>query len=195
MQAVTLFGYAFLSNVALAVLPHEPAIIWYGARLGVWPTAVVATAGTVAAALVDHRLFVPLIRRVNARSQASQMVPGLKPGLGAWASLRTHPQPSAPSQSANLRADTIFRRFPFAVIALSGLTPLPFFPVKALAFTTGYPLARYLAAVAARSLPRYALLAWLGVAVRLPTGLLVALFVPLLIPALRTLPWRRPSAS
>src|SRR5207247_2469886 len=37
--------------------------------------------------------------------------------------------------------------------------------------------------------------AWLGVAVRLPTGLLVALFVPLLIPALRTLPWRRPSAS
>src|SRR5436309_14713664 len=195
MQAVTLFGYAFLSNVALAVLPHEPAIIWYGARLGVWPTAVVATAGTVAAALVDHRLFVPLIRRVNARSQASQMVPGLKPGLGAWASLRTHPQPSAPSQGVNLRADTIFRRFPFAVIALSGLTPLPFFPVKALAFTTGYPLARYLAAVAARSLPRYALLAWLGVAVRLPTGLLVALFVPLLIPALRTLPWRRPSAS
>src|SRR5436309_130916 len=150
MQAVTLFGYAFLSNVALAVLPHEPAIIWYGARLGVWPTAVVATAGTVAAALVDHRLFVPLIRRVNARSQASQMVPGLKPGLGAWASLRTHPQPSAPSQGANLRADTIFRRFPFAVIALSGLTPLPFFPVKALAFTTGYPLAPYLAAVAAR---------------------------------------------
>src|SRR5205814_131882 len=34
MQALTLFGYAFLSNVALAVLPHEPAVIWYGARLG-----------------------------------------------------------------------------------------------------------------------------------------------------------------
>src|SRR5205823_4235069 len=48
MQAVTLFGYAFLSNVALAVLPHEPAVIWYGARLGVWPTTLVATAGTVA---------------------------------------------------------------------------------------------------------------------------------------------------
>src|SRR5437016_2855355 len=65
MQAVTLFGYAFLSNVALAMLPHEPAVIWYGARLGVWPTTLVATAGTVAAALVDHRVFVPLIARAD----------------------------------------------------------------------------------------------------------------------------------
>ncbi len=66
-SAVWLFGYAFLSNVALAVLPHEPVVIWYGARHGVWPTALVATAGTVAAALVDHRLFVPLIARAATR--------------------------------------------------------------------------------------------------------------------------------
>jgi len=176
MQAVTLFGYAFLSNVALAVLPHEPAVIWYGARLGVWPTALVATAGTVAAGLVDHRVFVPLIRWFRR------------------ASLRTPSGPSAPSQGATW-ADRFFRRFPFATIALSGLTPLPFFPFKALAFTTGYPLGRYLAAVAARSAPRYALLAWLGVAVRLPTWLIAGLFVLLLIPSLRMLPWLRPSAS
>ena len=168
MQAVTLFGYAFLSNVALAVLPHEPAVIWYGARLGVWPTTLVATAGTVAAALVVHRVFVPLIRRLR--------------------------DASAPSKGATW-ADRFFRRFPFATIALSGLTPLPFFPFKALAFTAGYPLQRYLAAVAARSAPRYALLAWLGVAVRLPTWLIAALFVLLLIPSLRMLPWLRPSAS
>ena len=168
MQAVTLLGYAFLSNVALAVLPHEPAVIWYGARLGVWPTMLVATAGTVAAALVDHRVFVPLIRRFR--------------------------DASAPSQGATW-ADRFFRRFPFATIALSGLTPLPFFPFKALAFTTGYPLERYLVAVAARSAPRYALLAWFGVAVRLPTWLIAALFVLLLIPSLRMLPWLRPSAS
>ena len=168
MQAITLFGYALLSNDALAVLPHEPAIVWYGARLCVWPTTLVATAGTVAAALVDHRVFVPLIRRFR--------------------------DASAPSQSATW-ADRFFRRFPFATIALSGLTPLPFFPFKALAFTTGYPLERYLAAVAARSAPRYALLAWLGGAVRLPTWLIAALFVLLLIPSLRMLPWLRPSAT
>ena len=160
MQAATLFAYAFVSNVALAVLPHEPAVIWYGARLGVWPTTLIATAGTVAAALVDHRLCAPLIKRAAAGG-----VPGL------------------------------FTRAPFAILALSGLTPLPFFPFKALAFTTGYPRGRYLAAVAARCLPRYALLAWLGIAVRLPTWLFALWFVLLMIPSLRMLAWPRQRAS
>lgn len=157
-SAAGLFGYAFLSNVALAVLPHEPVVIWYGARHGVWPTAFVATAGTVVAALFDHRLLVPLIERAAARR--------------------------APAQGASL-PERFFRRFPFAVIALSGLTPLPFFPFKALAFATGYPLGKYAGAVATRSLPRYALLAWLGASARLPVGLYVALFTLLLVPSLR----------
>src|SRR2546428_4097221 len=101
MQAVTLFAYAFVSNVALAVLPHEPAVIWYGARLGVWPTALVATAGTVAAAVVDHRLFVPLIRRVATRGASRAADPG--PPAGGLSRL--------------------FAQAPFAVIALSGLPP------------------------------------------------------------------------
>jgi membrane protein YqaA with SNARE-associated domain len=163
-SAVWLFGYAFLSNVALAVVPHEPVVIWYGARHGVWPTALIATAGTVVAALVDHRLLVPLIERAVARR--------------------------VPSPGASLPG-RVFRRFPFAVIALSGLTPLPFFPFKALAFATGYPRGKYAGAVAARSLPRYALLAWLGASVRLPVWLYVALFALLLVPSLRIVVWPR----
>ncbi len=190
-SAALLFGYAFLSNVALAFLPHEPAVIWYGSRLGVWPTTFVATAGTVLAALVDHRVFVPLIARAAARRART---PGLKPGLGASPSLRTDPGPSVPSQGAT-RPERIFRRWPFAVIALSGLTPLPFFPFKALAFTTGYPITRYAGAVATRSLPRYALLAWLGAAVRLPVWLLAALFALLLIPSLRMVLWPPPKPA
>src|SRR4029077_9399449 len=62
--AAVLFAYAFLSNIALAVVPHEPAIIWYGPRLGIWPTPLIATAGTMLAALVDHRLLAPLIGRL-----------------------------------------------------------------------------------------------------------------------------------
>ena len=165
-QPVLLFSYAFLSNVALAVLPHEPAVIWYGARLGVWPTSLIATAGTVLAALVDHRLFVPLIERIKTR------------------------RPAAPAF-----AERAFRRWPFLILALSGLTPLPFFPFKVLAFTTGYPLGRYAGAVAARCLPRYALLAWLGTAVRLPGWLLVALFALLMIPSLRLVLWPTRAAT
>ncbi len=96
-SAALLFGYAFLSNVALAFLPHEPVVIWYGARLGVWPTSLVASAGTVLAAVVDHRVFVPLIERIAARRARVR---------GA-----TWPE-------------RVFARFPFAILALSGLTPL-----------------------------------------------------------------------
>jgi membrane protein YqaA with SNARE-associated domain len=163
---LALFAYAFVSNVALAVVPHEPVVIWYGARLGIWITAVVATAGTVVAAWVDHRLFVPLFQRLAARRREG-----------------------APGTLSRL-----FTRAPFAILALSGLTPLPFFPFKTLAFTTRYPLGPYLAAVAVGRLPRYLLLAWLGLAVRMPPWLLGSLFVLLLIPSLGGLLWpRRPA--
>src|SRR5258705_12365508 len=69
--AALLFAYAFLSNIALAVVPHEPAIIWYGPRLGVWTTTLVATAGTMLAAAVDHHVFVPLVPRIPQRGPGS----------------------------------------------------------------------------------------------------------------------------
>jgi membrane protein YqaA with SNARE-associated domain len=170
-MVLALFALAFVSNVALAVVPHEPVIVWYGPRLGIGVTALVATAGTVAAAWVDHRLFLPLIQRLAARRRAAD--PGAAPrGI--------------------LKA---FARAPFAIIALSGLTPLPFFPFKAMAFTHGYPLGRYIAAVAAGRLPRYALLAWLGIVVHVPAWALALLFVLLLIPSLRMLVWPRPTAN
>lgn len=153
-----LFAYAFFSNVALALLPHEPVIVWYGAHLGVWTTALVATLGTLLASWVDHRVFVPLIIR-GTRG-------------------RELPLPAR-------RLMGLFSRAPFAVIAASGLTPLPFFPFKALAFAARYPLHRYLAAVAAGRLPRYLLLAWLGAAIHIPVWVTAVLVLLLALPALR----------
>jgi membrane protein YqaA with SNARE-associated domain len=165
LMLLLLLAYAFVSNVALAVVPHEPIVIWYGPRLGVWLTASVATLGTTAAAWVDHRLFVPLVRRLQAgRAAAGRM--------HRW-----------------------FARAPFAILALSGLTPLPLFPFKALAFTARYPRGRYVAAIALGRLPRYLLLAWLGLAIPIPAWLLTTLFVLLLIPSLRMLLWPRQPAN
>lgn len=168
MSAI-LFAYAFVSNVALAVVPHEPVVAWYGPVLGVWATALLATAGTVTASWVDHRLFVPLITRVRERRpQAGRPLAGM------------------------LR---LFSRAPFAIIAFSGVTPLPFWPFKALAFASRYPLDRYLLAVAVGRLPRYLLLAWLGVMIRIPVGILAAAFVVLALPSARMLWWPRRGAS
>src|SRR5437667_8269926 len=170
-----LFAYAFLSNSALAVVPHEPAIIRYGSRLGVWATTLVATAGTTLAAVVDHRVFAPLIRRMAQRRLGSSPLSAMRRG---GQGVRTWPE-------------RLFRRFPVATIALSGLTPLPFFPFKALAFATGCAAGKYTAAVAARCLPRYALLAWLGATVRIPAWAMVALFLLLMVPSLRLVWWPR----
>jgi ribonucleoside-triphosphate reductase len=87
--------------------------------------------------------------------------------------------------------ERLFRRYPVATIALSGLTPLPFFPFKALAFATGCPAGKYILAVAMRCVPRYALLAWLGAAVRVPLWIMVVLFALLMIPSLRLVWWPR----
>jgi len=152
----------------MAIVPHEPVVLWYGARYGVWLTSLVATAGTLAAGWVDHRLFVPLIRRV-------EHTPFFAEGTVGW-----------------LRAR--FAHAPFAVLAVSGITPLPFFPFKAMAFAEHYPLGLYLAAVAVGRFPRYLLLAWLGIVIRIPTWVLVVLFAVMLLPSLR-LAWTRRSAK
>jgi len=183
-SAALLFAYAFLSNIALAFVPHEPAIIWYGPRLGVWTTTLVATAGTMLAAVADHRLLAPLIGRMARRgSGSSPLSTTWRGGQG----VRTR----RGGQGVRTWPEQLFRRFPFVTIALSGLTPLPFFPFKALAFATGCPAGKYTAAVAARCLPRYALLAWLGAAVQVPVWIMVALFALLMIPSLRMVWWRR----
>ena len=165
--AAVLLGYAFLSTVALAVVPHEPIVIWYGAHYGIWNTALLATVGTVVAAWVDHRAFVPLIQRIAH-------TPFFAEGAVGW-----------------LRAR--FAKAPFAVLAASGLAPIPAFPFKAMAFAEHYPRGRYVAAVAVGRFPRYALLAWLGVVITIPTWVLVALFAAMLLPSAR-LAWKRRSA-
>ncbi len=166
---LVLFAYAFLSNVALAVVPHEPVVIWYGANWGVWSTAVVATAGTAVASVVDHRVFVPLVGRVATQPLfVSGMVGKIR---------------------------KLFSRAPFAVLALSGLTPLPAFPFKAAAFAERYPRGRYVAAVVAGRFPRYVLLAWLGVVLSVPNWVFVVFFLLMLLPSLRTLIWKQQSAK
>jgi membrane protein YqaA with SNARE-associated domain len=168
LEGAVLLGYAFVSNVALAVVPHEPVVIWFGARLGILATALIATAGTVLAAWTDHRLLATSIARL------------------------THVRGAAAAPPFALRW---FSRAPFAVLALSGITPLPFFPFKLLAFAARYPRRRYLAAVAAGRLPRYLLLASLGVAVQPPAWALALAGVLLLLPTLRVFRCATPNAN
>jgi membrane protein YqaA with SNARE-associated domain len=166
---ILLFIYAFASNVALAVIPHEPIIVWYGAYSGVWLTAVVATVGTLTASWMDHRVFAPILVRASSTRALATGTVGV---ARRW-----------------------FGHAPFVTLAISGITPLPFWPFKLLAFTEGYPLTRYLAAVATGRFPRYMLLAWMGLTIQIPGWALAAVFLLLLLPSLRMIPWQRLRAS
>lgn len=135
-----LFGYAFLSNVAIAVVPHEPVVALYGKTLGVLSTAIIATLGTVLASWIDRVLLLPLLPQ------------------------RLKKAPAGLLKSALIH----FERWPFLILALSGLTPLPFWPFKLFAHLSDYPVGRYLAAIAVGRLPRYLLIAALGSALSGP---------------------------
>jgi cardiolipin synthase (CMP-forming) len=76
----------------------------------------------------------------------------------------------------------LFNRAPFAAIVVSALTPIPFLPIRFLAPLSGYPLAKYIGAIACGRLPRIYLIALLGYSWTFPVWLLVLLtLVPLLI--------------
>jgi membrane protein YqaA with SNARE-associated domain len=148
---LTLFLGAFFTNVAVSIAPHEPIVIWFGKELGVLTTAIVATLGTLAACWVDRRHLFPLILQKNVRPERGLMAKMIRG----------------------------FDRAPFAIIALSGLTPLPFWPFKVLAVSSDYPTSRFLAAVGAGRFPRYLLLAYCGRTLSLPPWALPSLVVAL----------------
>lgn len=143
--------YAIPSNTALSVFPHEPVLLYFGKFGVLWVVALAATAGNLVAALMDHAVLVPVLNHRAVRGYKE------KPLYG--------------------RALAFFRRAPFATVAAASFAPVPFWPVKFLSFSDGYPLGRYVTAIALGRFPRYYLLAWLGAAFAIPTWVLIALLV------------------
>ncbi|MBI4519945.1 MAG: hypothetical protein HY701_03860 [Gemmatimonadetes bacterium] len=163
-----LFFYSIPANTAISVFPHEPVLIYYGRFADLTAVAVVATAGTLVAGYLDHRLFVPVL---NLES------------LTAYKQHRFY-----------RKAIDYLMKYPFATLVVTGFTPVPFFPFKFLSFSMGYPLAHYLGALVVGRLPRYWVLAWVGAEFAIPNYILVGsvlvifgLYLVRGVPAL----WRR----
>lgn len=146
--------YAIPSNTALSVFPHEPVLIYYGKFGVLWIVALAATVGNLVAALMDHAVFVPVLNHRSLRGYKEKPI--------------------------YRRAMRLFGRAPFATVAAASFAPVPFWPVKFLSFSGGYPLGRYLAAILVGRFPRYYLLAWLGAVLAIPTWVLIAVFVTIL---------------
>jgi membrane protein YqaA with SNARE-associated domain len=142
--------YAIPANSAISVFPHEPVVIWYGSQGSILWTAVAASVGTMIAGYLDHSVFVPVM---NLKGLTGYKEKG-------WYQ----------------KAARLFMKYPFAVIVVTGFTPIPFFPFKFLSFSLHYPLWKYLTALLVGRFPRYLLLAWIGYVIHIPGWLLIAIF-------------------
>lgn len=142
--------YAIPANSAISVFPHEPVVIWYGSQGSILWTAVAASAGTLVAGFLDHSVFVPVMNLKGLTGYKEK----------AWYQ----------------KAARLFMKYPFAVITVTGFTPIPFFPFKFLSFSLHYPLWKYLSALLLGRFPRYLLLAWIGYVIHIPGWLLLAIF-------------------
>jgi membrane protein YqaA with SNARE-associated domain len=142
--------YAIPANSAISVFPHEPVVIWYGSQGSILWTAVAASVGTLVAGFLDHSVFVPVMNLKGLTGYKEK----------AWYQ----------------KAAGLFMKYPFAVIVVTGFTPIPFFPFKFLSFSLHYPLWKYLSALLIGRFPRYLLLAWVGYVIHIPGWLLVAIF-------------------
>jgi len=142
--------YPIPANTAISLFPHEPVLIYFGKIGSVLPAALAASAGTLVAGYLDHTVFVPLL---NLKKLAGYKEKDL--------------------YRAGIR---YFNRWPFATLVVTGFTPIPFWPFKALSFSVHYPMGRYLLALFLARFPRYVLLAWVGTAFDVPNRVLIGGF-------------------
>ncbi len=145
--------YCIPGNSILPI-PHEPAVLYVAQFYHpVW-VALAATIGAVVVSFADYALVEAAMRHPRVSGAAEK-------GLFKW-------------------AVKWMRRFPFWIIVLFSLTPLPIYVIRLLAPASGYPIGRYLAAQIVGRFPRFLLLAWIGQAMHLPGWLLVTMFALLL---------------
>ena len=74
----------------------------------------------------------------------------------------------------------LFATAPFWALVAAAFIPIPFFPFRLLVVMEGYPVWKYLLAVAVARGPRYLIVAAVGHMVHIPGWVLVGLFLVLL---------------
>jgi membrane protein YqaA with SNARE-associated domain len=162
---LVLFLYCFPSEFLVALVPHEPVLIYFGHVYPALTVAAVSLLGTLVTEALNYHSFQYVAdARALRRALTSRWV---------------------------TRAVSLFRRRPFLALIIGALTPIPFYPFRFVVVLARYPLWRYLAAVALARGPRFYLLALTGAVLRVPVAWLGTLFlVLLLLPATSLLaPW------
>lgn len=145
-SALALF-FGFMLFASLVPQPLTPATLLAAKAAPAWAVAVVGAIAAGLAAILDHHL----VRRA----------------------FRVQTLAEIRKKSLFQRAEGWVRVAPFLTTVAFAALPLPFMIVRVLVPLTGYPVTRYVLAVALGRLPRVFVVAALGKALEIPTEVLV----------------------
>jgi membrane protein YqaA with SNARE-associated domain len=149
-----LFFYSFPAEFLIALVPHEPILLYFGKYYPPLTVALIAVLGTIMTETLNYSVFkfvsdLSLFKKVHQKKAVAKIV-------------------------------DLFRRAPLAAIWVAGFTPVPFYPIRFLVVLSRYPVWKYILGVFLSRAPRFYILAYVGHQINIPDYLLVLLFVVLI---------------
>lgn len=150
-----LFFYSFPSEFLIAIVPHEPILLYFGKFYSPLTVAAVAIISTLLTETLNYSAFryitdTNIFQKIHHKKAVNKIV-------------------------------ILFQKAPFFAIWIAGLTPVPFYPFRLLVVLARYPITKYILAIFLSRTPRFYILAFVGHTIKIPDYLLIALFVILIV--------------
>jgi membrane protein YqaA with SNARE-associated domain len=159
------FFYSFPAEFLIAIVPHEPVLLYFSKFYSPLAVTLVGIAGTVLAEMINYSVF----------KYVGDLKPFNRVRHTKWVS----------------KTIELFNKAPFVALLVAGFTPVPFYPFRFLVVMARYPLPKYVLAIFLSRTPRFYLLALLGHIFKIPDYLFpvifIALAIPLTLPLVRSL--------
>ena len=146
---VIYFFYTIPANSFLS-LPHEPAVLYYAKMYSPLLLAILGGIATCLACFIDYEVLTPIFKLKKVSKIKETYL--------------------------YKKCIDYFNKLPFVTIVLVGLSPIPFYPVRILAISSGYPMGKYMFSVFIGRVPRYYILAKFGQILRIPNWVIILLF-------------------
>lgn len=152
---LVLFLYSFPSEFLIAILPHEPVLIYFGKFFTPATVTVVALTSTLIVEVTNYYAISHLF------------------DLRAFQKIK-----SSPLVNKIVR---LFLKAPFLALLTAAFTPIIFYPFRFLVVLAKYPAWKFVLAVALGRGPRFFLLALLGKMVNVPNSVLILFTLALVL--------------
>lgn len=147
---VIFFFYVLISNSFIGI-PHEPLFIYYGKIYPIYIPLLISIVPTIMGCALDYIVLTPVL-------ESKYLQKALKTKIFR-------------------KSAVYFKKTPFMTLFVFALTPIPFYPVRILSVATKYPFIKFAASVTLGRIPRYAVLAYGGMALNIPNWIIITIFV------------------